>query len=400
MIQARTLLVALMLAGCTNLPVDGPSHRDIESGAIVTSAAETRGPRQDYVYVDVTDSVLTEIPVVGPGSFFHSFDARRRTGSDIRLGPGDSIQVTIFESSAGGLFSPGQASLRPGNFVSLPAQIISQNGNITVPYAGDVHVAGQTTQQAEKAIASKLSTRAIEPQVVLTVGDQVASTVNVIGESSSKVPLRANDRVLDVIARTGGTRTAPHELFVTLVRKGQKATVYFPTLAREAKENIFVAPGDIIYVYRDQQKFFAFGAIGSGGQTQGVTGLFPFDAEQISLNEAVAKAGGLVDNQANAAVFVYRLELREALERMGVDVRRFEGQDLIPTVYHLNYRDPSVFFLARRFPMRHKDAIYVANSDSIELDKFLAHTQAISSTVSGVAGDVLSTRDSIRALGQ
>jgi polysaccharide export outer membrane protein len=135
-----------------------------------------------------------------------------------------------------------------------------------------------------------------------------------------------------------------------------------------------------------------------GGQTQGVTGLFAFEDEKLSLNEAVAKAGGLIDTRANAQVYVYRQESREALERMGVNISRFAGLELVPTVYRVNYRDPSVFFATQRFPMRHKDAIYVANSDSVQLEKFLAHTQAISSTISGVAGDVVSTRASFRAL--
>jgi polysaccharide biosynthesis/export protein len=165
---------------------------------------------------------------------------------------------------------------------------------------------------------------------------------------------------------------------------------------------VYMAPGDILYIYREQQKYVAVGALGAGGgaggQTQGVTGLFPFDDEKLSLNEAVAKAGGLVDTRANAQVFVYRQESREALERMGVNTTRFGGMSVVPTIYRANFHDPSVFFAAQRFPMRHKDAIYVANSDSVQLEKFLFHTQAISSTISGVAGDIVSTRASFRAL--
>ncbi len=223
-----------------------------------------------------------------------------------------------------------------------------------------------------------------------------------IGEAATKVPLRSDERVLDVVARAGGTKFPGHELYVTLVRKGKSATVYFPRLIRDPRENVYMAPGDILYIYREQQRFVAIGAFGAGGgtggQTQGVTGLFAFEDEKLSLNEAVAKAGGLIDTRANAQVYVYRQESREALERMGVNISRFAGLELVPTVYRVNYRDPSVFFATQRFPMRHKDAIYVANSDSVQLEKFLAHTQAISSTISGVAGDVVSTRASFRAL--
>jgi hypothetical protein len=39
----------------------------------------------------------------------------------------------IFEAEAGGLFVPSEAGARPGNFVTLPEQIVDSNGNITVP---------------------------------------------------------------------------------------------------------------------------------------------------------------------------------------------------------------------------------------------------------------------------
>ncbi|MGD9667556.1 MAG: polysaccharide biosynthesis/export family protein [Hyphomicrobiaceae bacterium] len=392
------LMPALWLAGCSYLPSDGPSHRAIERDAAATLVSETRSPGEDYVLVDITGSIVGKIPSIGPGSFFGSFGKRRVSPADYAVGPGDRLQVTIFESSSGGLFSPGDASLKPGNFVTLPAQTVSQKGTISVPYAGDVHVAGHTTQEAGRLIERKLGERAIEPQVVVTFGEQVASSVTIIGETSNKVPLIGKERVLDVLARTGGAKSPGFDMFVTLVRSGHSATVYFPTLVRHTNENILVAPGDLLYVYRQKQKFAAFGAIGGSTQTQGITGLFEFGDERISLSEAIAQAGGLIDERANTEVFVYRFEARNVLESMGVDIARFAGQEIIPTVYRLNYRDPAVFFLSQRFPMRHKDSIYVANADSVELEKFLFHTRAVTGTVSAVTGDIVATRDNIRAL--
>ena len=48
------------------------------------------------------------------------------------------MSVTIFEAEARGLFFPSEAGARPGNFVTLPEQIVDSNGNITVPYAGTI----------------------------------------------------------------------------------------------------------------------------------------------------------------------------------------------------------------------------------------------------------------------
>lgn len=393
-----SLSLLLALTGCTNLPVSGPTHRDIEQSATATLLAEPRHVSEDYVLVDITKRVLHEVPQLGPVSFYRSFGESRNTRAAFTFGVGDLLQVTIFESSSGGLFTPIEGSLRPGNFVTLPTQVVSRNGTIPVPFAGDVRVAGRTIGEVQKDIEQKLSIRAVEPQVVITLGEQVGSTITVVGDTSSRLQLRGDERILDVIARAGGLRYPGHEAFVSLTRKGRSATVYFPSLIRNPKENIFVTPGDTIYLYRQQQRFVAFGAIGVGGQTQGVTGFFPFDQEDLSLTEAVAKAGGLADTRANSEVFVYRLEPKEALERMGVNVTKFADRAYIPTVYRANFRDPSVFFSAQNFPMRHKDALYVANADSVELEKFLFHTRAISGTIAGVSGDITATRENFRAL--
>jgi polysaccharide biosynthesis/export protein len=179
-----------------------------------------------------------------------------------------------------------------------------------------------------------------------------------------------------------------------------KSTVYFPNLINRPDENIYVTPGDTLYLYREQQRFVAVGALGSVGQTQGLTGQFAFDQERLSLNEAVAKAGNLLDSRANPGqVFLYRMEGRETLEALRADLKKFpRDQRIIPTVYRANYRDPSSFFFAQGFPMRHKDIIYVSNADAVEVIKFMDYVRSITSTVAGVTDDALVTRDSIRAL--
>jgi polysaccharide export outer membrane protein len=270
-----------------------------------------------------------------------------------------------------------------------------------VPYAGPVQAAGRTLADIERDIESKLANRAIEPQVVVSLTEQSATEVAVFGDviaGANKFKIRlGGERILDMISRAGGIKFPGYDSFVTLQRGRKRATVYFPNLVNIPAENVFVAPGDTIYVYREQQKFVAFGALATVGQTQGLTAQFAFDQEKLSLNEGVAKAGGLLDTRANAGqVFLYRMEYREALEKMGVNLKQFApDMKVIPTVYRANFRDPSSFFVAQAFMMRHKDIIYVANADSVEVVKFLDYVRAISSTASTVAGDSVLIKDAV-----
>jgi polysaccharide export outer membrane protein len=400
MVRIASVLAALALAGCTNLPVAGPAPRDIAWNATERLAVSRHDVAFDYILVDLSETVLGCIPEISPGSLFGSFGGHRLQPPDIKVGAGDVVQVSIFESSAGGLFIPAEAGVRPGNFVTLPNQTVGRAGRITVPYAGEVRATGRTALEIKREIEEKLASRAVEPQVVVTMVEQTATAVSVVGDTlygANKFQIRPSERILDMISRAGGIRYPGYELFVTLQRKQKRATIYFPALVNAPRENLYVQPGDSIYVFREPQKFVAVGALGSGSQTSGVTGQFTFDQERLSLNEAVAKAGGLLDTRANASkVYLYRMEAREAVERMGANTSSFPpGQKFIPVIYRANYRDPSSFFLAQRFQMRHKDSIYVANADSVELEKFLTHTRAITSTISGMTTDGLIVRDAI-----
>ena len=164
-----------------------------------------------------------------------------------------------------------------------------------------------------------------------------------------------------------------------LERDGKRGTIPFANLVYEPSNNIFVQPGDRIYVYQEDQKFTAFGATGLQGE-------IPFSAWRINLVSAVGKAGGLIDTQADpGSVFLYRSEPRHVAEQLGVDVTRFEG-DIVPVVFSVSFRDPGGYFLATKLQMRNADVIFVANAESVEITKFTTFLNTIMSTTSnGIA---------------
>ena len=89
------------------------------------------------------------------GCRVNTSSVRRPPPWRITLGIGDVVSVTIFEPP-GGLFVPSDAGARPGNFVTLPNQIVDSNGNITVPYAGTIRAAGRTPSEVQQAINEAL----------------------------------------------------------------------------------------------------------------------------------------------------------------------------------------------------------------------------------------------------
>jgi len=384
------------LAACTNLPASGPYPVSVQAGSTTTLGSNSAATQVKYALVDLTADVLRFVGGSAPNSLYRTFAGGRGPAPEILVGIGDRLVVAIFEAASGGLFIPSDAGSRPGNFITLPPQAVDASGFISVPYAGQIAANRRSIPAIQRDIEQRLAARAIEPQAIVTLVEQRATEVTVVGEvnGANKFAITPNgDRILDAISKAGGLRHPGYDSFVTLTRGNRSATVHFDNLMRNPQENLFVIPGDTIYVYREPRSFIAFGASGSNGH-------FNFEAEKVSLAEGVAKAGGLLDNRADPRqVLMYRIEDRKVLEKAGVDLSRFDPDaSAIPTIFRTNMRDPSGFFLAQSFPLRNKDVLYVSNSDSVELIKFLTVLDAVSGTVANVASDALVTRGAVREL--
>ena len=362
------LLATLLCAGCTAMPASGPSTADVRAAA---SESQESLP---YALVRVTPDVVKTLSRYAPR--LSTAFANRAPPRTFRLGIGDKVSVTIFESASGGLFIPAEAGARSGNFVVIPIQAVDDHGDITVPYAGAIPAAGRTLTDVQKSIVSKLANRAIEPQAIVSLAQQESSLVSVLGDvrTAGRFPANASgERILDAITRAGGPNSQGYDTWVTLERKGHRASVPFGALVYEASNNIYVRPNDVIYLYKQPQTFLAFGASGRQGE-------YKFDAWRITVAEAIAKQGGLNDASADpASVFLYRGELRQVAERLGVDCSRFKGP-IIPIIYNFNLRDPSTYFLAQSFDVRNKDVMYTSNADAVEVTKFLVFLRTIMAT--------------------
>src|SRR4029077_2134104 len=123
------------------------------------------------------------------------------------------------------------------------------------------------------------------------------------------------------------------------------------------------------YIYKEPQTFLAFGATGLQGQFQFSAGPLA-SAWRMTLAEAVAAAGGLLDLQADpGSVFLYRREPRELAEKLGVDCSKMDGPT-VPVVYSVSFADPAGYFLATKMQMHNKDVVFAANAQEVEITKF------------------------------
>ena len=250
------------------------------------------------------------------------------------------------------------------------------------------------TPAIQQDIVDKLKNRAIEPQAVVSIVSQTSTQVTVIGDINNpgKISINpAGDRVLDAISRAGGIRSPGYEEFVTLQRRGLKGTVYFINLVKNPHENVFVEPGDTLYVYDYQRAFMAFGATGASGQFKFLAG--ERDAERRGRQSRRSA------RQPRRTGPGLRLPDRETLDAGTDGRRRFEFRRRIATTFRRSSASISAIRRAslRRasFPMRDNDVIYVDNADQVEITKFLNMLTTVTGATSSVANDAANTKGSI-----
>lgn len=359
------LLIVGAVAGCDflSLPRAGPSAAEVVSASAPTKTGETR-----FALVDVNAGIATKMEAWAAVSLQGTFGQQGRVAVDA-IGVGDSVQVVIWEAAAGGLFS-APATDRAGagsRSAVIPEQVVGgSDGSITVPYAGRIRVAGKAPREVEQEIVSALKGKAVEPQALVTVTRNVANTVTVLGEvtGGARIPLTTRgDRILDAVAASGGIRVPAYETFITLVRGGRSVSIPMEAILSNPAENIYVRPGDVISVTRDPQTFIAAGATGANG-------VIPFGALGITLDQAIAKAGGLNDNRADpTGVFVVRYERSSDYDQLGLARPSPADVSRVPVIYRVSMRSPDGFFVAHRFPIRNKDIVYVSNASATDVQK-------------------------------
>lgn len=376
-------MIAAVLPACSELPGTGPKSMAVHGFATSGLKSDAALP---YALVDISADTIGFLSQPNLISFQGVFPDKRPKPEQV-AGVGDVLNISIFEAAPGGLFTPATAAgARPGNFVDLPPQAVDQKGSIYVPYAGEIPAAARTLPDIQQAIVARLRNRAIEPQVVVSLNQQHSSVVSVLGDVNTPGVLALNsvgERLLALIARAGGPKFEAIESYVTLQRDGKQVRVLLSRVVHDPRENIFIRPNDVIFITHEAPTFTALGALNQN--VFGFNSEITFDVETLTLSQAIGKAGGLNDQQSDPAeVFVYRYEDRHLLQKLGVDINRF-SYDRIPTIYHINLRDPSGMLLAAGFQMRTKDVMYVANARVVDYYKLLTLISNTSNTISNSA---------------
>ncbi len=369
---AASLLIVALLAGCSTLPRDGPSGRNVVQGA---SSPERAG---DYALVDLDFAMSERLKAAPPPSFSTLALASSDAPTDV-IGVGDTLAVSIFEPG-GALFGGGSNNTGSSGNQTLPPLIVNRNGAVPIPFAGEVNVQGLTPSQASAAVRRALVGKVANPQVIVTIAGNTSNAVTVLGDvrNPGRQPLSSNqDRILDVIAAAGGPSRSLHDIDVRIQRDGRVYTAPLSMVTTEFNENVRLQRGDQVNLVYKPRRFSSFGAFNAVARSELPPG-------PLTLAEALSGVGGLDSNLANArSVLVFRFERPEVAQALGIQQALTTRG--VPVVYRLNLNEAEGFFIASNFQMQPDDLIYTPRAGAAEMRKFFEVVQSITRVVYDVS---------------
>lgn len=281
------------------------------------------------------------------------------------VGPGDVLQIVVWdhpEFAAALGSSQTQSSARPGD--PLSGFIVDQNGSLTFPYAGTLHVAGQRTDEIQQRLTGALAKYFVKPQLTVRMASYRAHQVYVDGEVRSAGALAVNDvpmTLYEAIGRAGGFSEAADQSDLVLVRDGESHRVNLTQLLARgvSPSRLYLKPGDLLRVAsRDENDVYVMGEVNKP------VSAIPRRTGRITLADALSQAGSVNASTADAAqMFVVRGSLSGT-----------------PQVFHLDGRSPVAMLLAKDFELQPKDVVYVDGSGLVRFNRVLSLLMPLIST--------------------
>ena len=159
--------------------------------------------------------------------------------STLHIASGDLLELTVFDTPE---FS---GKLR-----------VSETGDVLIPVAGSVHVAGLTAMEAAGAIEQRFRELDVlkAPHASIFLLEYATQGVTVSGEVRAPgiYPLLGSHNLLDLIAAAGGATTNAGHVIVISHRDGKSDPVFaqFDPKSGTVKNDVDIRPGDTVSVSR------------------------------------------------------------------------------------------------------------------------------------------------------
>ena len=228
---------------------------------------------------------------------------------------------------------------------------VRPDGKISFPLVGDVFVRGMTPDQLKKELTIRLKKYIVEPLVFVKVETIENQRVYLLGafENPKVLQLTHKTTLLEAITQAGGIaidKYTGEEIgdiengYVSRDNAIQDVNLRKLLREQDMRQNIYLKPGDIIYVppaISPGSEVYVFGEVNIPGRIS-----LKKDAR---LSEILARAGGLPkENYSAGTIAVVRGNIKN------------------PEVINIDFKKVFTGDLTQDIQLKHRDIIYVSST--------------------------------------
>lgn len=337
-LRRRTWIVSFLLAGSlTGCAMAPGGHVDYE--------AETEDIDHLVDIEPITPDLVSTFrrQVNGDVASLMPAEMREEVGSyEYRVGPGDVLSIIVYDHPE--LTIPAGAE----RSAEEAGNAVRQDGTIFYPYIGRIQVEGRTTDEIRAILTRRLANFLTEPQIEVSVAAFRSKKVYVSGAVQTPRTLPITNvplTMLDAISEVGGATEDANWHSVVLNRDGRKEELSLYALLRQGDQtqNRLLRHGDVLHVPTlENQNVAVLGQVRRPGNLR-------LGNERITLTDALARAGGVVEHLAKpSGIFVIRIQAPES--------------DKLATVYQLDISNATALTMGTQFPLQPQDVIYVTSA--------------------------------------
>jgi len=345
-----------VLSGCAIAPGMNINRNDLENPVTTGGQTQQQVSQEPQIPVNEINANLLKRMREVERTTSSSDTSLFTKPTPYALGPGDVLNITVWDHPELAAAQAGTSQTATRAADPVAGFVIDQKGDLMFPYAGRVHLAGLSAEDAQAMLAKALTKSFVEPQVTLRVASYRAAQVYVDGEIHTPGPQPINDipmGLYEAISRAGGFSPNADQSRMVLVREGASHSINLSQLLERGQNpsNIVLRNGDVLRVpARDENGVFVMGEVNKPSTA------VPLRNGKLTLADALAQAGSVTANSSDPGqVYVIRSATN--------------GQAWL---FHLDAKSPVSMVLANQFELQPHDVVYVDSSNLVRLSRVLS----------------------------
>ena len=233
---------------------------------------------------------------------------------------------------------------------------ISPDGDVTIPYVGQVMINDKTKEEAQAFINNVLKTYYQEPETIVKIEQYNSAFVYVTGAINRPLSILLSEqplKILDALIKAGYIKDQKSYIKTALLRRGSEVfeiDLYELLNKNNTDLDIYLRKNDVLYVSEsDTDQAYAFGEF----TTSGPISVY----KDLTLTELLATKGINKATAKTKNIYVLREDLTKFLH---VDI------------YTINLNNPAAFIAANNFYILPNDIVFIPQTKLVKWNNVIS----------------------------